>query len=504
MLAYHFAQAEEWPRAQAYLFKAGEQAGRIAADAEALEHYQATLRAAAAASGAPDRVQRAGLEGRIAEALFRLGRHDVALEHAFSGLAMLGIVLPASGKGIRAAIARKVLARARRRVMKVVSVAPARVRPADAAHVAATQLFEVIGHVDYYRHPPRFVLGILTMLEHAETRPPSRALVVGTAALGLICDSLGLPRFARKLHARAGYIGEALGDDLALGYCYNLRGLSEYGAGDWRASLATQEMAAARCEAAGHLRLWASSIAGQYFVLRSMGDARWIALMARQQEVAVAIGDAHALAWVTNTQGVAALYRGDPIAAEGHFARACEAYEAIPDYRFLAGSLARRAYCRVLAGEMDHAFRLIGQCEDLIKRHHIRGIAASAPVLYVAEAYLCAAQSHPDAGERRAALRKAGPACARAIHHGRRTGDESAAEALRLAGTYAWLSGRRERALRNWKQGIAVADRKGANHALAKLHHEIALRTGDATHAQAAKEWFDKTGSAPVERGSAR
>ena len=258
-------------------------------------------------------------------------------------------------------------------------------------------------------------------------------------------------------------------------------------------------MAAARCEAAGHLRLWASSIAGQYFVLRSMGDARWIALMARQHEVAVAIGDAHALAWVTNTQGVAAMYRGDAIAADGHFARACAAYEAIPDFRFLAGSLARRAYCRALAGEMDHALRLIGQCEDLIRRYHIRGIAASAPVLYVAEAYLCAAQSHPDAGERRAALRRAGPACARALRHGRRTGDESAAEALRLAGTFAWLSARPERAQRNWTQGIAVADRKGANHALAKLHHEFALRTGDATHAQAAKEWFDKTGSAPVE-----
>ena len=124
-------------------------------------------------------------------------------------------------------------------------------------------------------------------------------------------------------------------------------------------------------------------------------------------------------------------------------------------------------------------------------------------MLYVAEAYLCAAQSHSDAGERRAALRRAGPACTRAIGHGRRTGDESAAEALRLAGTFAWLSARPERALLNWKQGIAVAYRQGANHALAKLHHEIALRTGDTTHAQAARELFDKTGSAPVERGLA-
>jgi class 3 adenylate cyclase len=39
VLAYHYALAEDWEKAQEYLFKAGDQAGRMAADAEALEHY---------------------------------------------------------------------------------------------------------------------------------------------------------------------------------------------------------------------------------------------------------------------------------------------------------------------------------------------------------------------------------------------------------------------------------------------------------------------------------
>ena len=32
--------AEDWEKAQEYLFKAGDQAGRMAADAEALDHYR--------------------------------------------------------------------------------------------------------------------------------------------------------------------------------------------------------------------------------------------------------------------------------------------------------------------------------------------------------------------------------------------------------------------------------------------------------------------------------
>ena len=40
MLAHHYVKGEVWDKAQEYLFKAGDQAGRIAADSEALEYYK--------------------------------------------------------------------------------------------------------------------------------------------------------------------------------------------------------------------------------------------------------------------------------------------------------------------------------------------------------------------------------------------------------------------------------------------------------------------------------
>jgi predicted ATPase len=42
-LAYHYAQADDWDKAQYFLLAAGDQAVSIAADAEALEHYERAL-----------------------------------------------------------------------------------------------------------------------------------------------------------------------------------------------------------------------------------------------------------------------------------------------------------------------------------------------------------------------------------------------------------------------------------------------------------------------------
>ena len=45
LLAYHYARAEIWDKAQSYLMKAGDQAGRVASDEEALAHYRQAMEA---------------------------------------------------------------------------------------------------------------------------------------------------------------------------------------------------------------------------------------------------------------------------------------------------------------------------------------------------------------------------------------------------------------------------------------------------------------------------
>ncbi|OLC51796.1 MAG: hypothetical protein AUH85_18440 [Chloroflexi bacterium 13_1_40CM_4_68_4] len=62
-LAYHYSRAESWEKAQAFLFSLGDQALRIAADVEALDHYEQALQAYSKAFGqASDPLSRATIE----------------------------------------------------------------------------------------------------------------------------------------------------------------------------------------------------------------------------------------------------------------------------------------------------------------------------------------------------------------------------------------------------------------------------------------------------------
>jgi hypothetical protein len=64
------------------LFKAGDQAGRMAADAEALEHYRRAEDAymkVAARELTP--LQRASLDRKLGQAFYGVGNYDLAVRH---------------------------------------------------------------------------------------------------------------------------------------------------------------------------------------------------------------------------------------------------------------------------------------------------------------------------------------------------------------------------------------------------------------------------------------
>lgn len=495
-LAHHYVCAERWLDARDHLLEAGERAARIAADAEALAQFDRALAAVQASGRALDIVGQARLRAGIAEALYRLGRNDEALGHAVAALGSLGYAMPDKRIGVRREIARTLARGSLARIAEMLRRRPTVVSDGPAFEVTA-RLFEVVGTIDYFRDPERFALGILRMLAEAESRPPSRSRAISTAALALICDMLRLPRAAARLHARAARLAEACGDDVARGYCCQMRGLHQYARGDWRGALPVLETGARHLEAAGHWRLWSSCVGVSYIVLRSLGDPRWLDLAERQRRMAESTGDRHAQAWAVNAEGVACLYRGDHRGALPKFERASHAYEAIPDYRFLAGALARRGLCHALDNQPERAVPLLERAESLRRRHRVGGIAATAPLMAIAEAYLVLAE-HRSANIDPLWMPAAQAACYRAARHARGIGDESAAEVCRLSGIHAWLAGERARALRAWERGIAVATRSGARAVLARLHHELGARAGETHHAALARELFAATGAAPL------
>src|SRR4030095_10633820 len=126
LLAYHYDEAEAWERAQGYLLKAGDQAGKVAGDTEALTHYRRAVEAYARAFGDRwDHVQRAtlarqigeALERKIGEAFYGGGQHQQAIEYLHRALELLGAPLPATLGALARALLREVVRQVGHRVL---------------------------------------------------------------------------------------------------------------------------------------------------------------------------------------------------------------------------------------------------------------------------------------------------------------------------------------------------------------------------------------------------
>ncbi len=119
LLAYHYTRAEDWDKAQEYLFKAGDQAGRMAADVEALEHFRQAEGAYLKAFG--DRLsplQRTSLARKIGAALYGTGHYEQALEQCRRALLEAGLRYPTSRWGVRRAILKYLAAHFFRRLLR--------------------------------------------------------------------------------------------------------------------------------------------------------------------------------------------------------------------------------------------------------------------------------------------------------------------------------------------------------------------------------------------------
>lgn len=496
ILAHHYAQAEDWEHAFDYLFRAGDQAGRIAADAEALDHYERALQASRSSTRALTSLQLAELDRRIGEALFRLGQHGSALEHLFAALSRLGVSYPKSQRGVGAAIALKLLKRAVRGAKRHLFGSKGRPTvPPSPEVVSATQAIEAAAAIDFFRNSSRYFLGVLVGLELAEAHSPTRALVVHTSALAQVFDSLGFTRVAGAYHAKSRRAAESLGDDNALGYCLLLKGMHEHVVGDWVGARRCLEGAVQHFRAGGHLHNQCAALIIEMIVLRTRGEPKWLELVDEVVALSTESQDEQAIAWAKASAGMRSLHRGDFAAAVIAYEDACARLEEIRDLRSLAHGLARLALCEAKLGRLRAAIEHLEKSEQVRNGQRLDPMFEAMATAPAAEAYLCLAEQSSEVEMRRDLLRRAMRACDRLSLIGRRILDESAPEALRLRGTHRWLLGDRDSAVTLWRRGIKVAEEVRAMHVLAKLHHEIGLRTDDAVHARMANELFALTGA---------
>jgi tetratricopeptide (TPR) repeat protein len=481
LLAYHYSSAEQWEKAQEYLFKAGDQAGRMAADTEALAHYNQALEAYARVRGDDwDPLERAKLERKIGEAFYRLGQRGQARPYLERSLALLGADLPSSRWGTRLAIVRSLVVQLAHRILPRLFVRPM----GGELDPAVEEIFEtsrILSGVELLSNVERLLLLSVRTLNTSERRGYAYGSAVLSANMGTVAVLIGSLSLAQRYFR----ISETYTNltnpfrpvpelEVSLAAYYNA--LSDL---DNMQKHALRGMEIA--QKAGDLRVWGLSKVNLVFSL--WGRAEFEKATEQCEELIQAAEDSsdqQLAAWGLVTYGVILLRRGLAKDAIDIFQRGVELAEELQDYTTLAGMSGWMGRSYLALGDVERAIAMMEANEQLIKEKIGKLYSYAYLGKGLAEAYLTKAEGS-EGQERLSWLKKTRPVLRRtlneAIHN-----QIALPEAQMLQGRCEWLDGKPKDAQEWWARALAQAEATNLRYQEGVVQLEIGRRLHDRDH----------------------
>jgi len=494
VLAYHYAAAEVWEKAQDYLFKAGDQARRIAADAEALTHYRHAMEAYGRVFG--DRwtpLQRATLERKIGEALFRRGDHDQALEYLQRALTHIDIPYAQSRPGLRLALFREVMRQIGHRFLPRLFTSRAMRKETPVVEEIA-RIYLDLGWIHYFTDQERLIYDTVTILNRTEEAGFDSGTLLGASGVGLILDLVGLFGVARRYHDRAVTIAQRVEDPAAIGFAYHLLGYHEFLTGEWNSALEHLQQAVQMYRNAGVLREWGATVAVIARLHVYQGNFQVaLQLCSELNKIGQDAGDPQLNVWGLTTQAAVWCCVGSLQAAEANDHAAIELCRGIPDYEDLTYAGGNLGWCRLRNSDIDGAIAVLEEATNLAHERGLRGHETTFALSGLAQAYVLKADAAQGAA-RVSALKKAGSACRAALRQGRlfRGG---ASCAMRSQGLYDWVKGNHAAARRWWERSLGIAQELGARYDMGMTMLEMGQRIGDPQFLRRAETVFSEIGA---------
>jgi len=500
LLAHHFARAEAWEKAQFYLLKAGDQAGSIAADAEALNHYRQAMTAYEHAFGSRlDPLQQAVLSRKMGQALVRRGEHSKAFNYLTDGLAHLGYQVPSTRWGIRRAILRELVRQAGHRLLPGRYPKQAAGPPGQPVEEEA-QLYIELLQIAVLDDPELFLMLALRLINFSEGNGFLPGVVMGASAFGAAADFVPIFALAERYHHYSVALADQIQHPHAVGIAYQLLTLHEFYLGEWAAALEHGHRSTEAHHHIGGLHGWGWATylmacteiyCGNFPQAQKFGQD----LIQFGQDGA----DLLVLCLGHDVLGFVSQRIGQLEAAISHQQKAIELAEAVPDILTRIGAGAKLGQSYLRQGKLQPALEILEASYRLSLEHkepHHFATLCNA----MAEAYLLAAEQFPvGEPERIEWMKKAERACLSAIQRsnafrGRRP------EALRLQGRYAWLQGKAEQAQRWWQKCLSEAETLGSPYELGLTHLEIGQRLGEGApqeraHIEKAESIFAEIGA---------
>lgn len=478
VLASHFAQAEIWDKAQEYLLKAGDQAGRLAADSEALAHYRQALDAYERASvDQLGQLERASLERKMGEAFFRRGEHDRALRYLEDALNCLHKSLPAGRWGVRLVIVTELTRHLFRRIVpKRASETGADAVPPEVEE--ELRLYEVIGWIDAFSDYEHLFMVALRALNLSERYGVLFGITRGCTAMGAICDLYSLFRQAGSYHDKATITAEASRIPPAKGLAYTGLTLHHVCLGDWDKALTYGHKAAQVHHRTGDLRQWGYNIYMIAVARAYQGELRDALSYSRDLEQLGQDGaDLQVHCWGLSTAGFVLRLMGAFDESTARLGKACEVAEEIHDTVVKIWGNAELARCYVSEKRFDLALSTLERSVEFHKANRSLRLIWVTLGGAMAEVYT-GLYEHSAPSERARWLKQARRSSRMALAQGR-SYVCAMPEALRIRGTLAFLRARQRSAEKWWRRSIDLAERIGQRHDRAMSLVEMGRRLDD-------------------------
>lgn len=494
LLAYHYSKGEEWEKAQDYLFKAADQAGKIAADSEALDHYKKALAAYERVYG--DRwepLQRATIERKIGESLFRQGNHEQAKEFFCSALRHIGKPLPESRWSIRVSIIKHLGYQLLHRLLPSVFVRGQSLS-VDSKMEETYHLYESMFWIDFFMNRERLLLYVISSVNNAEQAGYTIGIFRGYVGLGVIFDSLGLFSqggiYSRKAYGMINQIQNPI--DQALGYL----GLAHHEEcqGNWDKAIKFYQQSVDKYWQSGNMQRWGEPIMQITLLYNDKGEFKKSSDLAKRVViVGEESGDAQLCGWGTHAQGLNLLYMGSLNEAAMYLQKAIDLLWDIPDY--LVAGLAKKdlGRCYLRQGKVKEGTSLIEESCDLINKYSIRSHFDANFYNALAEAYLRQAEEMGN-NENTSTLKSAKSTLKRSLKYSKRFKGQLPV-ALRLQGTYKFLKGYVSAAQKCWQRSIEAAEKIGARYELGATYLEFGKRCGKINYLEQSRDIFKETGA---------
>jgi tetratricopeptide (TPR) repeat protein len=349
--------------------------------------------------------------------------------------------------------------------------------------------------LDFFFDEERLALDSLIGLDVGERSGDLRIESRGLTALGLVLLTFGANRMARR------YLLESI-DMATRAHAPETRALALYTHGwfEWCTGslddgMRSLEQSASGSRAFGDLRSWAGATSQLVWVLALRSQyAQARRLAAELVRVGQGANDPHFESWGLVCLANLALLAGPLDEALQRIEQARRLCQRLSAWRMHANAGGVMARCLLRQGRMAQATEVLHESMGVLEARGIKDVFYIESIAALTELWLIEA-ARSEGRARKAAMRAARSACAKALKCANRAAAAWRAETLRLHGTLAWLDHAEATAIRRWRQSIQIAEQMKLPLDRARGLLEMGQRTGNASLVEQACGVFEAIGA---------